>query len=97
VVSSGGQLTARAGKGVKRGWLWRVLRAAACCRRALARWEGSRRSGSEGDKEGVRGVFFLFSSVSHGLGWGRGGWGSTEMESSAWLQGEGELEQRRPQ
>jgi hypothetical protein len=63
-VSSGGQLTAWAGKGVKRGRLWRVLRAAACCRRVLARWEGSGRSGSKGDKEGVRVGFPLFFHVS---------------------------------
>jgi hypothetical protein len=71
-MSSGGQLTAQAGKGVKRGWRWHVLRAAVCCRRVLARWEGSRWSGSEGDKEGVRVVSsFSFPISRPGSGLGR--------------------------
>jgi hypothetical protein len=30
--------------------------------------------GAEGEERGVLGSFFLFSSNSHGSGWGRGGW-----------------------
>jgi hypothetical protein len=63
------------------------------------RWRdhaGRQRAESRGEERRGPGVFFLFSSTSHGLGRGRGGWGSTERKSRAWLQGWGEREQRWP-
>jgi hypothetical protein len=51
--------------------------------------------GDEGDREeqwpevGGSGWFSSLSSLSHSLGRGRGGWGSTEGCPQAWLQGLG--------
>jgi hypothetical protein len=73
-VSSGGQLTARAGKGVKRRRHWRVLRAAGCCGMLLACLRAAGWSGSEGDKEGVRVCFPLLVHASRpGSGQGEAG------------------------
>jgi hypothetical protein len=83
----------RGGRGFRR-------RAAACCGVLLARLRAAGWSGAEGASDGCgegSGVVLLFLSTFHGRGLGGGDRGSTEMESSAWLQGEGELEQRRPQ
>jgi hypothetical protein len=65
-----------------RVWSW--------CRGTVGRrWRdhtGRHRAESRGKERGVRTVSSL-SSMSHGPGRGRAGWGSTEGESTAWLQG----------
>jgi hypothetical protein len=59
------------------------------------RGHGSRqRAESRGRREGVLGVFFLFSSMTHGSGRGRGGWARPRRCPRAWLQGSSEQEQR---
>jgi hypothetical protein len=47
----------------------------------------------ERQREGGSGWFSSLSSLSHGLGRGRGGWGSTKGCPHAWLQGLGERKQ----
>jgi hypothetical protein len=57
-----------------------------CCRSILARWEVSRRSGSEGDMGGVRCVLPLLLHVSR-LGPGQGRQGIDKGESRALWDG----------
>jgi hypothetical protein len=85
----GGWRRARAKPGAAAlGACWRgVVLASRHCGHALA---SSRRSAScreQRDREGGSGRFSSMSSMSHGLGRGRGGWGSTEGCPRAWLQG----------
>jgi hypothetical protein len=47
----------------------------------------------EEERGGVLGAVFLFSSLSDGLGRGRGGWARPRRRLRAWLQGQDELEQ----
>jgi hypothetical protein len=41
---------------------------------------------AEGEERGVLGARFLFSSISHGSGRGRGGWARPRRTPLAWLQ-----------
>jgi hypothetical protein len=76
-----------------------VLSAEGCCVlwRAAGAFAGGGVVWFRGGQGRGPGVFSSVPPCLTVLGRGRGGWGSTEMESSAWLQGKGELEQRRPQ
>jgi hypothetical protein len=49
---------------------------------------------AEGERERGSGRLLPSPSMSHGLGRGRGGWGSTKGTPQAWLRGESEWEQR---
>jgi hypothetical protein len=64
------------------------------------RWRahaGRHRAERQRGRRGGPGGFPPFLSMSHGPGRGRGGWGSTEGESTVWLQGEGARSRRHPQ
>jgi hypothetical protein len=70
------------------GACWRGLVAATGhCGSALARSRRSATCREQREKRGGLGAFFLFSSMSHSSGRGRGGWARPRRCPRAWLQG----------
>jgi hypothetical protein len=73
------------------GACWRgLVTATGHCASALARSRRSATCREQREKRGGPGMFFLFSSMSHGLGRGRGGWARQPGEGGSpqvWLQG----------
>jgi hypothetical protein len=73
-------------------WRGSVL-AAGLCGSALARPRRSVACREKRDREGGSGRVLPSPSMSHGLGWGRGGWARPRRTPRAWLQDQDEREQ----